>query len=382
MIELIKTVVLAIIGLALLAVGALGLSTPSDPPKPTPVEIEPTPTVSTSTQSTATEPAGLQEVKPEEPKKPVVIKPKPPAPPQVDPAPIAEVIETITAPASATTSALSLNDRVRGSVVNIICTASAPLNAISASGVVIDPKGIILTNAHVAQYFLLKNYPAPNSVDCVIRTGSPAQSKYTAELAFLPPSWIQKNAHKIKDENPTGNGEHDYALVRITGTVNPQASLPASLPYLPVGAVNIVQGQSTLTAGYPAGFLGGITIAQDLHQASSNTLIRELYTFGTVTVDIFSIGGSVVAQQGSSGGAVANQDGELIGLIVTATDGPDTASRDLRALASAYIIRDFENESGRTLESYVGGDIVLLARQFQLGIAPTLTQTLVNELTR
>ncbi len=215
-----------------------------------------------------------------------------------------------------------------------------------------------------------------------MRTGSPAVPKYTAELLFLPPSWIQKNAHKIKDENPTGNGEHDYALVRITGPLNANVTMPASFPYLQIEDTEVTQGQSTLIAGYPAGFLGGITIAKELHQASSLTLIRELYTFGTVTPDIFSIGGSVVAQQGSSGGAVSNQDGMLIGLIVTSTDAADTASRDLRALATSYILRDFASESGSTLDAYLSGDTALKANQFQIGTAPTLSQTLFNELNR
>src|SRR3989344_1157804 len=49
-----------------------------------------------------------------------------------------------------------INERARPTLVNILCGArSGTFRPISASGVIIDPRGVILTNAHVAQYFLL-----------------------------------------------------------------------------------------------------------------------------------------------------------------------------------------------------------------------------------
>ena len=276
----------------------------------------------------------------------------------------------------------TLNETVRKTIVNIICTteAAGPLNAISASGVIVDPKGIIMTNAHVGQYFLLKNYLMPNFVTCIIRTGSPAMPQYTAELLFLPPSWINANASKLIEENPTGNGEHDYALIRITGTVNPNIVLPTSFPYLPISLDSPVGYQQVLLAGYPAGFLGGITILKDLYAGSSVAKIGELYTFQGSTLDLFSVGGSIVAQQGSSGGAVATLSSTLLGVIVTSSEAPDTASRDLRALSTQYIAEDFAHESGKALSDFLSGDIIAEGQAFLTGTAPTLTQTLVNVL--
>lgn len=272
------------------------------------------------------------------------------------------------------------NALVRGSLVNIICTteSAGPVNPISASGVVIDSRGVVLTNAHVAQFFLLANYPVPGFIDCSIRTGSPAKPTYTAELLFLPASWIAKNAHKIDDESPTGNGEHDYALVRITGTIGTVVAPLTDLTYLPVALSAPENGDQALVAGYPAGFLGGVTIAKELHAASAETTIGEQYTYEAQTVDLFSIGGSVVAQQGSSGGAVANKEGHLVGLIVTSSEAPDTASRDLRALSTEYIIRDFAKEAGIGLGAFLSLNLAEQARIFQITIAPTLTKTLTD----
>ncbi|MES2134776.1 MAG: serine protease [Patescibacteria group bacterium] len=275
---------------------------------------------------------------------------------------------------------VALNDRVRASIVNIICVTktAGPLNSISASGVIIDSRGTILTNSHVGQYFLLKDYPSPGFVECTIRTGSPAQPKYTAELLFLPPSWIADNALKIKQQKPTGNGEHDYAFLRITGVVHPNIPLPSAFPFLPVSINPPGEGQFLIAAGYPAGFLGGITVQKELYGTSAVTHVGDVFTFDTDTIDLFSLGGSVVAQQGASGGAAANEDGVLMGLIVTATDAPDTASRDLRAITTSYIIRDFQKEAGIPIDTYLQGDTETEAHTFAQTIAPTLTQTLVN----
>lgn len=275
-----------------------------------------------------------------------------------------------------------LNNTVRDAVVNILCTTAGagPLSPISASGVIIDSRGVIVTNAHVAQYFLLKHYPIQNFIECTIRTGSPAKPTYTAELLFLPPSWITKNAHKIDDERPTGNGEHDYALLQITGVVGSGDSLPQRFHHLSISTQAPEIGDTVLLAGYPAGFLGGATIQKELYAASANVKVQELYTYERNTVDLFSINGSIVSQQGSSGGAAAQENGALTGVIVTSSDAPDTASRELRALSTGYIIRDFEKERGVSLATYLSRDLNQERVLFQLNTAPTLSAALISVL--
>ncbi len=309
------------------------------------------------------------------------VKPRAQKPPTETP--ITTVLQAVTAPLGvpqATSTPLSLNEEVRAAVVNILCITQAggPLNSISGSGVIVDPRGIILTNAHVAQYFLLKNYPVQDFVECTIRTGSPASPKYRAELMFLPPAWITKNAQKINQERPMGNGEHDYAILRITGTVNANIPMPQSFPYLQISIDPPASGNQCLIAAYPAGFLGGISIQKDLYQASSVATVGELFTFASSTIDLFSVGGSIVAQQGSSGGAAADTGGILMGIIVTSTDAPDTGGRDLRALATAYIVRDFQNQYGASLATFLSHDAALEAAQFAVTTAPSLTATLIN----
>src|ERR1700733_7735385 len=62
-------------------------------------------------------------------------------------------------------SSTELNTQTRAALVNIECTtiAGGTFEPISGSGVVIDSDGVILTNAHVAQFFLLRDYGQSNN---------------------------------------------------------------------------------------------------------------------------------------------------------------------------------------------------------------------------
>ena len=278
-----------------------------------------------------------------------------------------------------------VNLRTREALVNILCTTGPGglLNPISASGIIVSPSGIVITNAHAAQYFLLKDYPTPGNIQCVLRAGNPAQPKYTAELLLVSPQWVYDNASMIVSQDPTGTGEHDYAFLRINGTTNPHVSLPPSFPYLEADTREeaVAVGDQALVAGYPAGFLGGIAIQRDLYVSSSVTPVREIFTFETL-IDLFSIGGSIVAQKGSSGGPVVSSTGKLVGVIVTSTDSDTTGGRDLRAITLAHVDRSLARHSATSISKLLSGNLENEAFDFQTGTAPTLTRLLTEFLDR
>ena len=150
-------------------------------------------------------------------------------PPPVIPVPEPEIAATTTVSFS------EINTKTRRALVNIICTTkrSGMFSPLSGSGVIIDPRGVIITNAHVAQYFLLKDYLVPNFVDCIIRAGEPAQNKYRARLLYIAPQWVIRNAGDISLPDPTGTGEHDFALLLVSESTNPAVPLPASFDFVP-----------------------------------------------------------------------------------------------------------------------------------------------------
>ncbi len=276
-----------------------------------------------------------------------------------------------------------LNTLARASLVNILCTTQngGSFNPISGSGVIIDSRGIILTNAHVAQYFLLRDYSSPGNIQCVIRVGSPAQPRYTAELMYLPPAWIADNASKIKDQTPTGTGENDYAFVLITGTTNPSGTLPSSFAALPMDGGNPQAGEGILLAAYPAGFLGGIAINLNLYLTSAIATVGEVYTFGDqANIDLFSLGGTLVAQSGSSGGAAVSLQGKLKGLITTEIPADTTAGRDLRAITVAHINRSLGAAGLGGISGLLLADPAKFSANFNAKLAPAETKALEDAL--
>lgn len=277
-----------------------------------------------------------------------------------------------------------INEITRTALVNIFCTTKSGgyFNPTTGSGIIIDERGIILTNAHVAQYFLLKNYLTENFVDCVIRVGSPAKTLYRAKLIFISPSWIKNNANNINEQSPKGTGEDDYALLLITERTDSTKTIPDSFSFIEIlyDTEDIKKGDRVLLVAYPAGFLGGISVSKDLYISSSVVEIMDLFTFKEGTFDLFSIGGSVVAQKGSSGGAVVNTENKLIGIIVTSSIEETTADRDLRAITISHINRSFTKDTGFSLQTFFEGNMLAEANAFNTNIAPTLTQFLVDEL--
>src|SRR3989344_5772331 len=242
--------------------------------------------------------------------------------PKPKPAPTTPTTPPKATPVSAPTS-LSLSESasldasavaLRAALVNIICYAPAgsSLRSISGSGVIVDSKGIILTNAHIAQHFLL----ADRAVSCTIRAGSPAVDSYTASLIYISPAWIQANANILTQTNPSGTGEYDFAFLAITKSAPRNdsgqattAPLPSSFPFIPLATAPPPISTPVVIASYGAQFLESSQIQSFLFPTVVFGSVKDVFTFATTTIDVLALGGSVAAQEGSSGGGVAGRNG-------------------------------------------------------------------------
>lgn len=275
-----------------------------------------------------------------------------------------------------------INTLARKALVNIYCftKSGGPFSSISASGVIISSDGVILTNAHVGQYYLLKDFNNQKDfVQCVIRSGSPAYPAYLAELVFISPAWIEQNSKILKEQTPTGTGEHDYAFLKIISK-NDGSAVDSPPPYLPISLdENINEKDNILLASYPAGFLGSITVERNLYPSTAISQISKVYTYDTNTVDLISIPGTVVSQKGSSGGAAISQYGQLTGLITLSSEADATKDRDLRAITMSYINRDLIKNSGINLKIILENSRAT-ADTFNSTIAETLTKFLTDAL--
>lgn len=267
-----------------------------------------------------------------------------------------------------------VESETRAAVVNVFCTV--PINggtrAISGSGVIIDGRGIVLTNAHLAQFFLLPE------AECLVRTGSPALPNYKAALLYLPPAWIAANAAQINSNHASGTGESDFAFIYVTEPARPSVSLPSSFSALTMDIGQPALDAPVMLGAYPASFLGAEAITRDLYVSTVFTTIKKLYSFATgAGVELVSLGGSAVSQSGSSGGAVVYANsGVLTGIIVTSTLAATTAERDLRAITLHHIDRKLAEAGVGGLGALLSGNVAAKAAIFQHEVAPALTKQL------
>ena len=250
---------------------------------------------------------------------------------------------------------------LRAALVNIICyvPAASGLRSISGSGVIIDPKGIILTNAHIAQYFLLTDRGAR----CTIRSGSPAKDSYNAALIYISPAWLRANTKVITQAAPSGTGEYDFALLAITKSATTDA-LPSSFPSIALATLPPNTNTPIVIATYGAQFLESNQIQSALFPTVVFGSVKTIFTFKTNTIDVLALGGSAAAQEGSSGGGVANANRELVGTITTSTTEGATATRSLSAITASYIRAEYASETGQALDLLLAKPTVTAVAEF------------------
>lgn len=265
-------------------------------------------------------------------------------------------------------------------IVNIFCTfmTDTYIRTTTGTGFFIDPDGIIMTNAHVAQFLLLEETAEMGEAECIIRDGSPASARYHAELLYLPPSWVVANATVMHQEQPLGTGERDYALLYVSESVRDEP-LPAIFPALGYDASLLstrMRGATVTAAGYPATALLEHGSSADLTPQAAETSISELYTFGSNYADVFSIKGSAVGAEGASGGPVLNDRGEVIGVIVTRGDDTIDGAGSLRAITLSHINRTIKEETGFSLAENLTGNLPYRSEVFTTTMAPFLLRIL------
>ncbi|MEN9922050.1 MAG: hypothetical protein RL097_326, partial [Candidatus Parcubacteria bacterium] len=110
----------------------------------------------------------------------------------------------------------------------------------------------------------------------------------------------------------------------------------------------------------------------DLIPQQATTTITELYTFGSNFADVLSIQGSVVGAEGASGGPVLDQNGDVIGVIVTRGDDTIDGTGSLRAITLAHIERTLLQETGFSLAQNLSGNLSYRADIFAKTMAPFL----------
>lgn len=311
----------------------------------------------------------------EEPTEPVA----PIIPPATDPTP--------TKPIEPKFTFRELDTKAREAVINIFCTTKSggDFKPISGTGVIVNQDGLVLSVAHIGQYFLLKDFQVKDFITCFGRAGSPAKNRYLLEPIYISGDWIADNVKDITKTDPTGTGEDDFAIFRITDTADWAKPLPANFTYFEPAEPNSSPeiNQNILVVGYPAGLIGGIETLLSLPLVSSIVTINDIYTFEKGSDDLISLGGSIVAQKGSSGGAVIGENGKLLGIVVTSSITETTTDRSLMAITISHVRDSLKRQTGRDLETVLAPgkkESAILFNQFELSLRDDLRNLLINQI--
>lgn len=270
------------------------------------------------------------------------------------------------------TSSFEFDQTWRTTVVNLFCTDRYSGGISSGSGVIIDPRGIILTNAHVALDFLFQDWPTPSITECVVRTGLPASPAYKAQLMYLPGGYVNDIITAVPgagDENFV-YGKDDYAILVITGPAHAAVSMPASFPYLSLNFAPPPVNTPVYLLGYASEYASVETLQRSLYQlASPANVNRQGVIQASGNIDTIAFNGNVVGQHGSSGGAVILSGGQLAGLMTffDKNQGQTTAEKVLNAITAGYIARDFETDTTVAFGTFLKNDPKTVAQKFMAG---------------
>lgn len=276
------------------------------------------------------------------------------------------------------------SDSVKNVVVNTICTRKQG-NAVTVStgsGVIVSSEGVVLTNAHVAQFFIIQDHDN-NVIDCSVYKESAPSFGYKAEILYVSPDWIFENYKTISQLNAVGTGEEDYAFLHITGSTNPTLPIPSSFPYANVDIeIKPEKGDPVIAAGYPGAPSSLAEISKSGKLQVDSIYIDDVFTFGPGNIDIITTGKTHVGAKGASGGGIfSGQDvnkSNLIGTIST-TQGVN-GDAHINAITSSYINRDIIKDTGKNINYYLRNNLTKKSNSFKDIYLDEFSELLISEL--
>lgn len=260
--------------------------------------------------------------------------------------------------------------------VNIYCQYKngSKLYSSTGSGVFISDRGIILTNAHVVQPFLVVGKKG----GCTVRTGSPAKATYTAALLYLSPTWSANEVEELRSKTPRGTGEGDFALLYITGAE--KGTLPTKFPSLLFDETvyTPAEGESVTLAGYPSGGLSFKNIERKLNYEEDETTVEAVRTFSRPFPDVLSLAPSEAGEPGVSGGPVVDSAGVLSAIATAIENTKSKDERTVRAITIFHIDRTLFSEASTTLRTLISGDLATRSSLTLSGFSDDLRKSITK----
>lgn len=253
----------------------------------------------------------------------------------------------------------TLLQKTQDATVHILCSATTPkgIRSVSGTGVMIDPRGIIISNAHI-----MSQLAAPDTTaTCVARTGNPSANPTPLTLIYISPKWLAEYGPQIYQDELAGTGENDFALAYLQPKPNTPPQHHVFIPSERIG--QFTPGDTVLGCAYPAEFISADSITSRLYQNCSYINTGKGFTFAKDTFDAISLGGTILARAGVSGGPIVDQFGVLQGIMATSSRENSTSARTLTAITFEHILRSFQASERIHLREYLAQSIETLLQK-------------------
>lgn len=266
-----------------------------------------------------------------------------------------------------TVTTVNREHRIKNSIVNVYCSIQNGRNVkvITGSGVVIDPRGIVLTNAHVGQFPLLQDSSIAQNMDCSIRTGSPVNKTYGVKTLYVSKDWINTHYRNISQINFSETGEADIAILQIVDKATGTAT-NKTFDYLLLSSSAPSINDQISIASYPADILGINGVNSLLTVQIEHLRVSNVFNFTySSQPELVETSDSIQAQHGSSGGALLNNQDQLTGIIAITVSGDSPLMKHARALTIPHISAVIQKDTGNSLNSLLSQSTDQISTQFE-----------------
>lgn len=224
-------------------------------------------------------------------------------------------------------------DRNAMAIIQVFCIT--PGKFFAASGAIVSQRGLVLTNAHVAE--IVRDAGPDN---CQARHGSPADPFAKLGIVFIADTTAKIGNTEVP--------QTDFAFLRLADPTEPFRAAE-------IGMADAADGATLLTLGYPSEFLQVLTASNNATLVFSSLVVAGFADLDgdATTAEAYLFRGGLALQQGSSGTAIFNPAGKIVGLMFATTKGETTAKREGVALTMSYIDTVLQAATGQGLLEFI-----------------------------